>query len=679
MNPNLRALLLAACLATLASALLDAAPAAAGLYRTLPGLALAVTALSFGHALELFAGSFALVACVALSLRWSAADGQRRALARLLPWLGALLAIGGARQHLVAYAAFAGHLPTNLGLLGVFVATGIACSGTLGRGEPATTRLEHALALAVPGLALLGAAAAQLFTARLHIDEYPTLRLTLVQLAHLLAVIGLWHAARRLPAQTLERVARPWAAAVLVALALALRVTPLLDFVDKGRPLFLARTTLGSSLAALQPYAVEDEQPQHEARDDPDGVARFLRHAQLPGLPADFDVTRYNVLWLMSEATRFDQTSLGSKKDPRLTPNLLELRASGAFSWKRAFAPSSGTFLSLSSLFGLGYPSLLELETWQKPWTGELLDTSVTAAKLFANAGHHTFWVSHNNASCFKKTVLGVQAGFQERTLVKTSKTTDRSIADAAIASLGTRALDPQPFFGFVFFVSPHSPYTPRYLDMPGRRPIEVYRQELRFMDEQLGRVLDALDDFGLSERTIVVFAGDHGEEFQDHGGAFHRATVYSESLRVPLLIRIPGLTGITIKEPTSVGYVLPWLLLHGSTEMKAAAEQRMRTQFGPMLEQTGGAVVSEVLGHDRMKSTLIYPDLKLNYDFRAQRTEVYRFDRDPHERTDLFLNDPALAVEALERLAGYREVRAARRRFKLRPDKLDPRRPKAK
>lgn len=110
---------------------------------------------------------------------------------------------------------------------------------------------------------------------------------------------------------------------------------------------------------------------------------------------------------------------------------------------------------------------------------------------------------------------------------------------------------------------------------------------------------------------------------------------------------------------------------------MKKQAEARIREHFGPMMKRTGGAVVSEVLGHDRMKSTLIYDDLKVNYDFRAQRTEVYRFAEDPGETKDLYRSDLTLAREAGQRVGAYREVRAARRRFTLRPDKLDPRVPK--
>jgi len=671
MNPNLRALLLASLAATVVSAALDAAAPGGDLYMALPGLGLAVGVLAFTHALELFAGTFALAICVALSVLWSEAGGPRRRLAPLLPWVGAALAVASVRAHLVVYATFATYLPANLGLLGLFVATGTACSGALGRGQAPTTRFAWGLFVATPAFALAGAAGAQVFAARLDIDEYPTLRLALAQIGHLLWLIGLWHCARRLPPGLLGSLARVWPVAALVGLAYGAQALGLLEL---GRPLFLARTTLGSSLASLHPYAVESEQPQRKVPDDPQGVARFLRHARMPTLPADFDLTRYNVLWLMSEATRFDKTSLGRKNDSITTPNLLDLRRSGAFSWKRAFAPSSGTFLSLSSIFGMGYPSMLPLETWQKPWTGEVFLPRDNPAQLFSDAGHHTFWISHNNAKCFAKTVLGVQAGFGDRKLIRSSKMTDRSIADAAVTALGERAAAGQPFFGFVFFVSPHSPYAPHYFNMPGRTPLQLYRQELRYMDEQVGRVLDALDALGLSERTIVIYAGDHGEEFREHGGAYHRATVYTESINVPLLVRIPGLKGRTIKEPTSVGYVLPWLLLHGTPAMKAVAGARMRTQFGPMLEHTGGAVVAEVLGHDRMKSTLVYDDLKLNYDFRAQRTEVYRTKGDRLEHNDRFLKEPALALEAMTRLTAYRDVRAARRRFTLRPDKLDPR-----
>jgi hypothetical protein len=151
-------------------------------------------------------------------------------------------------------------------------------------------------------------------------------------------------------------------------------------------------------------------------------------------------------------------------------------------------------------------------------------------------------------------------------------------------------------------------------------------------------------------------------------------ATVYSECVNVPLVVRVPGLEPQALNKPTSSMYVLPWLMLNGSPAMRVAVEQILRHEIGPMLQYTEGAVISEVLGHDRIKSTLVYPSIKINYDFVAERHEVYQIDRDPREEHDLFASDSLLASKSVRRVAAYRQVRAARRKFMLRADKLDPR-----
>jgi arylsulfatase A-like enzyme len=673
-NKNVRGLLLGAFTASVVAALLDAFGAAGVPYGKLWNLAYAVPALSLLCVLRLFAGTFVLVVLVVFSILWANSHGPLGKLAPALPWVGSAIAIGSAYEHLAAYDAFATYPPALAGFAGLFCAVAIACSGRLGRAEPERSRFAETLAVAVPVLATLGCVGAHVALSRLHVDDYPTLRLSLAQLAHLLLVIALWHGARRLPPRLEARLASPRPPIAVVS---ALVVGSIFGAFDVGRPSFLARTTLGGSLASLSPYSVEDEQPKQPIADDRDGVATFLRYAHMPKLPEDFDLTQYNVLLIMSEATRFDQTSLASTKRAT-TPKLQAFQRSGASLYTRAFAPSSGTFLSLSSIFGLGYPSMLKLETWQKPWTGELREPMGGPVTLFKQAGYETFWVSHNNAQCFKQTVLGLGAGFDARTLVETTDTTDAAIADAAITTLTRQSKSKKPFFGFLFFVSPHSPYDVHYPSMRSRRALDRYRQEVRFTDKQVGRVLKSLDRLELREKTIVIYASDHGEEFRDHGGAYHKTTVYTESLHVPLLIRVPGITGSVIDEPTSVAYVLPWLMLHGPAAMRERAAQRMRERFGPMMLATHGAVVAEVLGHDRMKSTLIYRDLKANYDFRAERTEVFRFDTDRREQDDLYLQDSKLADDAQRRITAYRAVRASHRRFTLRPDKLDPRVPRA-
>ncbi len=71
-----------------------------------------------------------------------------------------------------------------------------------------------------------------------------------------------------------------------------------------------------------------------------------------------------------------------------------------------------------------------------------------------------------------------------------------------------------------------------------------LYDLEMEFMDEQVGRVLDALDELGQRDDTVVVVIADHGQGLRDglerHGWLRHRL-LYQWSVRVPLLVTVPG------------------------------------------------------------------------------------------------------------------------------------------
>ncbi|MED5372702.1 MAG: sulfatase [Myxococcota bacterium] len=63
------------------------------------------------------------------------------------------------------------------------------------------------------------------------------------------------------------------------------------------------------------------------------------------------------------------------------------------------------------------------------------------------------------------------------------------------------------------------------------------YDQNIRWVDKELGQVLDALDP----ERSWVAVFSDHGEEFWEHGGVEHGHSLHDELLRVPLILKGPG------------------------------------------------------------------------------------------------------------------------------------------
>ena len=125
-------------------------------------------------------------------------------------------------------------------------------------------------------------------------------------------------------------------------------------------------------------------------------------------------------------------------------------------------------------------------------------------------------------------------------------------------------------FFLWLHYFDPHAPYIPpgKFLaDMSDRPPLragfefgrsqilsrlatysprqkrwlkDLYRGEVRYVDDRVGRLIDTLKRLGLYDESLIVVTSDHGEEFWEHGGVRHGHTFYNELLMVPLLVKPP-------------------------------------------------------------------------------------------------------------------------------------------
>lgn len=154
--------------------------------------------------------------------------------------------------------------------------------------------------------------------------------------------------------------------------------------------------------------------------------------------------------------------------------------------------------------------------------------------------------------------------------------------ADRTIDFLRSSEADRRPFFCLMSLFDPHDPYEdyperfgtlidparipppiPPRPDQPkcvrreqehsylGRfvdfTPEEItairrgYAASIAFLDHQIGRVLDALDEAGLTQNTLVIFLSDHGDQLGDHGLFVKGAALYEPTVGVPLVLRWPG------------------------------------------------------------------------------------------------------------------------------------------
>ena len=68
----------------------------------------------------------------------------------------------------------------------------------------------------------------------------------------------------------------------------------------------------------------------------------------------------------------------------------------------------------------------------------------------------------------------------------------------------------------------------------------DLYDGEIRYVDRELGRLLDALRAAGMLERTLVIVTADHGESLGEHGEDTHSVFCYDSTLRVPFFLRHP-------------------------------------------------------------------------------------------------------------------------------------------
>ncbi len=241
---------------------------------------------------------------------------------------------------------------------------------------------------------------------------------------------------------------------------------------------------------------------------------------------------------------------------------------------------------------------------------------------------------------------------------------------------LAERAKAKKPFFLGVGFVRPHVPFvSPRTyfspflpyskMNLPEKVPgdwddipkpginyktsvnmkMDIRRQKkavggyyaaVSFMDAQVGKVLNSLEENGLAEDTIVIFTSDHGYHLGEHD-FWAKVSLLDQSSQVPLIIKVPG------KKPAVCNSLVELLDLYPSTAALCGLPAQSRLQgkdISPLLDDPTLTVRDTAFSVAPMRKGFLLRDdhfASIHYGEKGENgIELYDIRKDPKQYTNL-------------------------------------------
>ena len=354
-----------------------------------------------------------------------------------------------------------------------------------------------------------------------------------------------------------------------------------------------------------------------------------------------------NIILITLDTTRLDH--LGCYGAVAHTPTLDSLATAG-IRFDNAFATYPVTLPSHSSIM-TGKTSVYH---GVRDNAGYVLDPShVRLAERLSDAGYQT-------GAAVSAFVLAEQFGlaqgfdayddrfYTERSGLRTNEAALRWIDEID---------SERPFFLWVHYFDPHTPYRPlepyRSLDLPSD-----YAKEVAAVDGALGELLAGLRARGRMDGTVVCVTADHGEGLGDHGEGEHGLFLYDETMHVPLILTYPGApAGSVVERGVSTVDIAPTLVALAGA--------------GPLGPIDGADLLPLVEGQPWNPRRASYAETyfpEFNYYYsnlkalrtarwkyiEAPRPELYDLVADPDETRNLLQTERDTSRVFKERLARY-------------------------
>lgn len=361
--------------------------------------------------------------------------------------------------------------------------------------------------------------------------------------------------------------------------------------------------------------------------------------------------SRPNILLVTLDTTRADRLGRG------FTPTLDRLAAQGLrFTEARTVAPLTLP-AHVSMMTGL-LPTAhgARLNGAGRLWTGETIAAELKARGYATRAVVGAFVLDRR---------FGLDTGFDEyddriardpdATDVLEAERPANEVVDRAIAVLEALPAD-SPWFLWVHLYDAHAPYRPPPAAL-ARAGGDAYNGEIAFVDGELARLFARLDARPDAARTATIAVGDHGESLGEHGEPTHGMLLFEPSLRVPLIIKAPGVAPGERRDPASVVDVARTIshMTGGGGVPPPRGAERMDGRLGrdlfhavPEIVETLSETDYPTLAGWSSVRALVNGRWKL---IQATRPALFDLAADPSEQHDLAAAQSALARSMAARL----------------------------
>ncbi len=370
-----------------------------------------------------------------------------------------------------------------------------------------------------------------------------------------------------------------------------------------------------------------------------------------------------NVVFVLIDTLRADR--MGSYGYERDTTPVLDYFAAKGLRFGAHRAQSSWTKTSMASLWTGLYPQRTDVLTYRDT----MAPAATMPAEIFQQAGFKTVgiwrngWVAPN---------FGFNQGFdyyitpsarlapsalRQKPVAGRIDGTDIDAIYTAVEFL--RANRDERFLLYMHLMDVHQYISTEETAIFGETYSDAYDNAVRWTDEQIGELMAEIFRLSLHDKTLVVFASDHGEAFGEHGSEGHARDVHYEVVATPFILSFPFKLepGVAIAEPTENVDVWPTVLEIVGLESLPEADGKSRVgwMIGDRTAEAEPVSISHLdrsWGQPKMASNPIIGvqqgAYRLIHDANhPEKDQLYRVESDRLEQSDV----AADASDALAKL----------------------------